>query len=145
MVHRKFPFPASSSRAGGKLIVKKCPTTVISQFAQFTSHTRDLARQPLISSPPHHKNAHCPMFFLLLDEDVPHSVWTRWSIHGPVSCAMHFLFFFICLIKPNLVRVREQSLTLILIALKAPCLAEMILFCMPIHAPSHHTCTSCPK
>lgn len=77
--------------------------------------------------------------FSLRDKDAPLSVDT---LTHPWPNELHTLFLPFCLTTLTLARVREQTLTLILIAPrlpKAPWLAE--------HgkAPSHYTWTSCPK
>lgn len=76
------------------------------------------------------------MFFLLQDEDVPLSVD---ALAHPWPDVLLYAFPPLCLITPTLARVRDQSLTLILIAPKAPWLTEIIplLYAQPWPLPLH--------
>ncbi|XP_051994281.1 uncharacterized protein LOC127652201 [Xyrauchen texanus] len=72
------------------------------------------------------ENSHCPMFFSLKDEDAPLGVD---ALAHPWPKVLLYAFPPLCLLIPTLARVREQGLSLILIAPrwpKAPWLAEII-------------------
>jgi hypothetical protein len=72
------------------------------------------------------ENYHCPMFFSLRDMDAPLGID---ALAHPWPRVLLYAFPPLCLILPTLARVREQGLSLILIAPrwpKAPWLAEII-------------------
>ncbi|XP_052473657.1 uncharacterized protein LOC128030230 [Carassius gibelio] len=83
------------------------------------------------------ENYHCPMFFSLKDVDAPLGVD---ALAHPWPRVLLYAFPPLCLIIPTLARVREQGLSLILIAPrwpKAPWLAEIItlLYAEPWRLP----------
>lgn len=84
-----------------------------------------------------HENSNCPMFFSLKDVDAPLGVD---ALAHPWPRVLLYAFPPLCLIIPTLARVREQGLSLILIAPrwpKAPWLAEIIplLYAEPWRLP----------
>ena len=83
------------------------------------------------------ENAHCPMYFSLLDGNAPLGID---ALAHPWPKVLLYAFPPLCLILPTLARVREQGLTLILIAPrwhKAPWLAEIfrLLYTQPMMLP----------
>ncbi|XP_073692680.1 uncharacterized protein [Garra rufa] len=84
-----------------------------------------------------HENAQCPMFFSLRDEDAPLGVD---ALAHPWPKVLLYAFPPLSLIAPTLARVKERSLTLILIAPrwpKSPWLAQIIplLYAQPWPLP----------
>ncbi|KAL0187988.1 hypothetical protein M9458_015087 [Cirrhinus mrigala] len=83
------------------------------------------------------KNTNCPMFFSLRDNNAPLGVD---ALAHPWPNVLLYAFPPLCLISPTLARVKEQSLTLILIAPrwpKSPWLAEIVplLYAQPWPLP----------